>query len=190
MRVLYFGTYERDYPRNAQVISCLRLAGAEVVEHHVGGLGGAEAELAGRAWHAARLAAAELRLLRRRRSTSTSLVVGYPGPLRPPRSTPSRRRAAGRLQPARLALRHVRRRPRPFPARVTRGTRARGARPPRAPRRRPRRRGHAGERRPPGLDRRDSAPRGSRSASSAPRTASSSPAGLPRSRSRSSSSAS
>ncbi|MDF2750459.1 MAG: hypothetical protein K0T00_1635, partial [Gaiellaceae bacterium] len=23
MRVLYFGTYERDYPRNAQVISCL-----------------------------------------------------------------------------------------------------------------------------------------------------------------------
>jgi len=35
MRVLYFGTYERDYPRNAQVISCLRGAGVEVSERHV-----------------------------------------------------------------------------------------------------------------------------------------------------------
>ena len=35
MRVLYFGTYERDYPRNAQVISCLRRAGVEVSERHV-----------------------------------------------------------------------------------------------------------------------------------------------------------
>ena len=34
LRVLYFGTYERDYPRNAQVISCLRGAGVEVVERH------------------------------------------------------------------------------------------------------------------------------------------------------------
>src|SRR5262249_12013278 len=34
-RVLYFGTYERDYPRNAQVISCLRRAGVEVAERHV-----------------------------------------------------------------------------------------------------------------------------------------------------------
>ena len=35
MRVLYFGTYERDYPRNAQVISCLRRAGVDVQERHV-----------------------------------------------------------------------------------------------------------------------------------------------------------
>jgi glycosyltransferase involved in cell wall biosynthesis len=35
VRVLYFGTYERDYPRNAQVISCLRGAGVTVVEKHV-----------------------------------------------------------------------------------------------------------------------------------------------------------
>jgi glycosyltransferase involved in cell wall biosynthesis len=35
MRVLYFGTYERDYPRNAQVISCLRKAGVAVIEKHV-----------------------------------------------------------------------------------------------------------------------------------------------------------
>ena len=34
--VLYFGTYERAYPRNAQVISRLRGAGVEVVERHVG----------------------------------------------------------------------------------------------------------------------------------------------------------
>lgn len=34
MRVLYYGTYERDYPRNAQVISCLRGAGVDVVERH------------------------------------------------------------------------------------------------------------------------------------------------------------
>jgi hypothetical protein len=36
LRVLYFGTYERDYPRNAQVISCLRGAGVDVLERHAG----------------------------------------------------------------------------------------------------------------------------------------------------------
>ena len=36
VRVVYFGTYERDYPRNAQVISCLRSAGVDVVERHAG----------------------------------------------------------------------------------------------------------------------------------------------------------
>ena len=35
MRILYFGTYERDYPRNAQVIAALRGAGVEVSERHV-----------------------------------------------------------------------------------------------------------------------------------------------------------
>ena len=34
MRVLYFGTYDRAYPRNAQVISALRGSGVEVVEQH------------------------------------------------------------------------------------------------------------------------------------------------------------
>ncbi len=34
MRALYFGTYDRAYPRNAQVISALRGAGVEVVEQH------------------------------------------------------------------------------------------------------------------------------------------------------------
>ena len=34
MRALYFGTYDRAYPRNAQVISALRGAGVDVVEQH------------------------------------------------------------------------------------------------------------------------------------------------------------
>ena len=34
MRVLYFGTYDRAYPRNAQVISALRGAGVDVREQH------------------------------------------------------------------------------------------------------------------------------------------------------------
>jgi hypothetical protein len=34
MRVLYFGTYDRAYPRNAQVIAALRGAGVEVHEQH------------------------------------------------------------------------------------------------------------------------------------------------------------
>ena len=79
MRVLYFGTYERNYPRNAQVISSLRGAGIEVAERHVGvwedrrdnwnaGLGAA-----------ARLASAELRLLKPPPQGFDALLVGYPG---------------------------------------------------------------------------------------------------------------
>ena len=49
MRVLYFGTYERDYPRNAQVISCLRGAGVDVVERHAERLGAAPAQVVARA---------------------------------------------------------------------------------------------------------------------------------------------
>jgi glycosyltransferase involved in cell wall biosynthesis len=77
VRVLYFGTYQRDYPRNAQVISCLRRAGVEVVERHV------------KVWHGrqnwaasfvtgAKVALSELRLLRPARSFDV-LIVGYPG---------------------------------------------------------------------------------------------------------------
>src|SRR2546422_8342700 len=35
LRVCYFGTYERRYPRNAQVVSCLRGAGVDVQEEHI-----------------------------------------------------------------------------------------------------------------------------------------------------------
>ena len=91
MRALYFGTYERDYPRNAQVISALRRAGVEVAEHHVSVWEGRRDN-----WHAgatavARLAFAELRLLRRTQDEFDALVVGYPGHL----DLPAARRVAG-----------------------------------------------------------------------------------------------
>ena len=79
MRVLYFGTYERDYPRNAQVISCLRLAGVEVEEHHVGVWEGNRQNWRAGIGTIARLSLAELRLLRRPRREYDVLVVGYPG---------------------------------------------------------------------------------------------------------------
>ena len=91
MRVLYFGTYERDYPRNAQVISSLRGTGVEVIERHVGVWEGARREkwsLGARA--ALRLAAAEVRLLRRAPGHFDAIVVGYPGHL----DLPAAKRAA------------------------------------------------------------------------------------------------
>ena len=80
LRVLYFGTYERDYPRNAQVISCLRGAGVDVVERH--------AEVWERRRHkwslglaaALRIGVAETRLLfGGRRERFDAIIVGYPG---------------------------------------------------------------------------------------------------------------
>jgi glycosyltransferase involved in cell wall biosynthesis len=79
MRVLYFGTYERDYPRNAQVISSLRRAGVEVVEQHVPVWESREHKFGLGLGAAARLAVAQLRLLRRPRVDFDVLLVGYPG---------------------------------------------------------------------------------------------------------------
>jgi len=81
MRVLYFGTYERDYPRNAQVISCLRGAGVEVVEQHESVWEGRRHSWQAGPGTAARLAAAELRLFRRPAADFDVLLVGYPGHL-------------------------------------------------------------------------------------------------------------
>jgi glycosyltransferase involved in cell wall biosynthesis len=81
MRVLYFGTYERDYPRNAQVISCLRRAGVEVDERHVAVWDGRRDNWRAGAGTAARLALAELELLRRPDTTFDAVIVGYPGHL-------------------------------------------------------------------------------------------------------------
>jgi len=79
MRVLYFGTYERDYPRNAQVISALRRAGVEVVERHVGVWENSRQNWSAGPVAAARLALAELTLLRRPREEFDAVLVGYPG---------------------------------------------------------------------------------------------------------------
>jgi glycosyltransferase involved in cell wall biosynthesis len=90
MRVLYFGTYERDYPRNAQVISCLRRAGVEVAERHVPVWDGRRDSWRAGPGAALRLAAAELRLLRRPPGAYDVVIVGYPGHF----DVPAARRAA------------------------------------------------------------------------------------------------
>jgi glycosyltransferase involved in cell wall biosynthesis len=90
MRVLYFGTYERDYPRNAQVISCLRRAGVEVAERHVPVWDGRRDSWRAGPGAALRLAAAELRLLRRLPGAYDAVIVGYPGHF----DLPAARRAA------------------------------------------------------------------------------------------------
>jgi glycosyltransferase involved in cell wall biosynthesis len=91
MRVLYFGTYERSYPRNAQVISCLRRAGVDVAERHVGVWEGRKHKWRAGPLAAARLAAAEARLLRRPGEPFDALIVGYPGHA----DLPAARRVAG-----------------------------------------------------------------------------------------------
>ena len=78
MRVLYFGTYDRSYPRNAQVISCLRRAGVDVVEHHVSVWEGRQESWSAGLASAVRVAFSELRLFRRPKGFDV-LVVGYPG---------------------------------------------------------------------------------------------------------------
>jgi glycosyltransferase involved in cell wall biosynthesis len=81
VRVLYFGTYERDYPRNAQVISCLRMAGVEVIESHAALWGSERHKLSPGARTMLRALRAELRLARRSADGCDVVVVGYPGHL-------------------------------------------------------------------------------------------------------------
>jgi glycosyltransferase involved in cell wall biosynthesis len=78
VRVLYFGTYDRAYPRNAQVISCLRGAGVEVVEHHASVWEGRQETWSAGLASAVRVALSELRLFRRPKGFD-ALIVGYPG---------------------------------------------------------------------------------------------------------------
>ena len=91
MRVLYLGTYERDYPRNAQVISCLRRSGVEVVESHVSLWESERHKLSPGARTLARAVRAELRLARRSANGSDAVIVGYPGHI----DMPAARRVAG-----------------------------------------------------------------------------------------------
>jgi glycosyltransferase involved in cell wall biosynthesis len=79
LRVVYFGTYERGYPRNAQVISCLRRAGVEVVERHQPVWEGREQKWNLGAGAIPRLALAEARLFRTPRTDADAVIVGYPG---------------------------------------------------------------------------------------------------------------
>jgi glycosyltransferase involved in cell wall biosynthesis len=90
VRVLYFGTYERRYPRNAQVISCLRHAGVEVIERHVPVWEGQSQKWRAGLTAVPRLAFAEARLLRRPQLGADAVIVGYPGHL----DLPAARRAA------------------------------------------------------------------------------------------------
>jgi glycosyltransferase involved in cell wall biosynthesis len=88
VRALYFGTYDPAYPRNAQVISCLRGAGVEVVEQNQPAWGRSN-------WSAGlrqllRVAGAERRLGRRSADGADVVVVGYPGHF----DLPKARRAA------------------------------------------------------------------------------------------------
>jgi glycosyltransferase involved in cell wall biosynthesis len=93
LRVCYFGTYERAYPRNAQVISCLRGAGVEVEEEHVAVWDDLREGWSAGPGRALRLAAAEAQLLTRRPRGFDAFVVGYPGH---PDLPAARRAARGR----------------------------------------------------------------------------------------------
>jgi glycosyltransferase involved in cell wall biosynthesis len=93
VHILYFGTYERDYPRNAQVISALRDAGVEVHERHVSVWDEDTHKWRAGVGTAARLALAEARLFQRPHEEFDALIVGYPGHLD---LVAARRVAAGR----------------------------------------------------------------------------------------------
>jgi glycosyltransferase involved in cell wall biosynthesis len=79
LKLCYFGTYERAYPRNAQVISCLRAAGIDVQEEHVAVWDDLREGWTAGPGKALRLAVAEARLLTRRPRDVDAFVVGYPG---------------------------------------------------------------------------------------------------------------
>ena len=72
------------------MIACLRRAGAEVVERHVGVWEGARGNWSAGPAAALRLGVAEARLLRRPRERFDAVIVGYPGHL----DLPAARRAA------------------------------------------------------------------------------------------------
>ena len=91
LRVLYYGTYEAGYPRNAQVVSSLRRAGIDVIEWHVPVWDYNEHKFGIGLRAAAKLAPAELRLVKRPSAGFDAIIVGYPGHF----DMPLARRAAG-----------------------------------------------------------------------------------------------
>jgi len=79
VRVLVFGTYQRDYPRNAQVRSCLRRAGVAVVERHLDVWDGRREAWSAGVLSFARLALSEARLAVPREARAGAALIGYPG---------------------------------------------------------------------------------------------------------------
>ena len=79
MRALYFGTYERDYPRNSQVISCLRNAGVTVIERHVPVWDGRRHKLSVGVRDVVRMSTAQLQLVAGKHPEADVVIVGYPG---------------------------------------------------------------------------------------------------------------
>ena len=79
MRVLYFGTYERAYPRNALVISYLRAAGVEVIERHATVWDRHRHKWSPGLGSLVRVAGAETALLLGRKGAFDVMIVGYPG---------------------------------------------------------------------------------------------------------------
>ena len=78
LRVGYFGTWERGYPRNEQVVSALRRAGAEVAELHAE-VWSDEHKFAIGPRVLPRLVRAEISLATRKTRGQDVLLVGYPG---------------------------------------------------------------------------------------------------------------
>jgi len=86
VKVLYFGTYDREHPRNVNAIAALRAAGVEVAERRAEVRhGGARGMLS--------VLRAETRLLAPVRRDFDAVIVGYPGHFDVPRA----RRIAGRV---------------------------------------------------------------------------------------------
>ena len=78
LRVGYFGTWERGYPRNEQVVSALRRGGAEVAELHAE-VWSDEHKFAIGPRVLPRLVRAEISLATRKTREQDVLLVGYPG---------------------------------------------------------------------------------------------------------------
>jgi hypothetical protein len=86
VRALYFGTYDREHPRNVNAIAALRATGVEIVERQASIRGrGARGTLS--------VLGAETKLLAPRRRDFDVVIVGYPGHFDVPRA----RRVAGRV---------------------------------------------------------------------------------------------
>jgi glycosyltransferase involved in cell wall biosynthesis len=93
VRVIAFGTYQRDYPRNAQVRACLRNAGVAVDERHISVWDGRRDAWSAGVGSFARLLAAEARLALKPIEGAGAVLVRYPGHAD---MAPARRAARGR----------------------------------------------------------------------------------------------